>query len=106
MELAVGQFHRNIDHREAQRPAHQKILHPMFDGGNILLRHDAAGDGIGELETGAARQRFDLDMHITELAVAARLLFVAGMLGYVLADRFLVGHLRQLRFNLQLVAVR
>ena len=77
---AVGQVHRHIDHRKAQRTGLQIVAHAGLDRLDILLRHDAAGDRVGELEAAAARQRLDLEHHVAELAVAARLLLVAAAL--------------------------
>ena len=90
---AVGQRHRHVDHREAaERPVLQIVRHADLDRGDELPRHHAAGDLLGELEAGAARQRLDVEHHVAELAVAARLLLVPAADLDALADRLLVGH--------------
>ena len=80
VEAAVGQRHRDIDHREAERSLDHRIAHALLDRGDILLRNGAARDLLGEAEAFAARQRRKLDHHVAELAVPARLLLVAAAL--------------------------
>ena len=105
MVLAVGEGHGDIDDREPERTPVQILLHAALDRGDVLPRHRATDNGLGELETGAAGQRLDVEMDITELAVAARLLLVAAMLGGRLADGLFVRHLRQPRLDLEIVSV-
>ena len=76
MIAAVRKIDGEIDDRKAERTVHHLLLHAGLDGRNVLLRHDAAGDRIGERKSRAARQRLDLDDDVAELAVAARLLLV------------------------------
>jgi hypothetical protein len=76
---AVCQRHRHVHHREAaERPLVQVVGNADLHRGNELRRHHAAGDGLGELEARTARQRLDVEHHIAELAVPARLLLVAA----------------------------
>ncbi len=96
MVLAVSQGHHDVDHLEAERAALQIVADAGFDRRDVLLGHDAAGDGVVELEPGAAGLRLDVDMDVAELAVATALLLVAGMLRHRLADGFLVRNLRPL----------
>ena len=63
---------RDVDHREAERPALQIFAHALLDRADELARHGAADDLVVEFEARAARQRLDLDMDVAELAVAAR----------------------------------
>src|SRR5207247_2378241 len=58
-------------------------------------RHHPAGDLLGERETGAARQRLDVEHHVAELAVAARLLLVPAALHDRLADGLAISDLRR-----------
>ena len=80
MIRAVDQRHRDIDHRETQRPFLQVIDDALLDRGNEIARHDAAVDLVLEDEAGAARQRLDLEHDIAELAVTAGLPLVAAAL--------------------------
>ena len=106
MIAAIGEVHRDVHHGKAQRALLVVFLHPGLDGGNVGLGHDAAGDGVGELEAGTARQRADLQHHVAELAVAAGLLLVAAAGGRGLADGLLEGDVarRGLRADAELVA--
>ena len=54
--------------------------------------NDAAGDLFGKFEAFAARARLDVEHHVAELAVAARLLLVPAAHLRPGADRLLVGH--------------
>ncbi len=89
---AVRQVHRDVDHREAERAGAQIVAHAGVDGLDILAWHHAAGDGLGELETGPARQRLDVQHHVAELAVAAGLLLVPAALCRALADGLAIGN--------------
>ena len=61
-------------------------------------------DLLFELEARSARQRLQLDDHVAELAVAARLLLVAALLRDRLADRFAVADGRRVALHLDAVA--
>ena len=52
---AVEQRRLDIDHREAERPLHQRVAHAIFDGAEILPWHHAAMDLLVELHARAAR---------------------------------------------------
>ncbi len=67
------------------------------------LRHHAAGDLVVEPEAAAARQRLDVEHHVAELAVPARLLLVPAAHLDALLDRLLVGQLPRLGFRLHAV---
>ena len=84
---AVDQGHRQIDHREAERPMLERVDDALLHRRDVIARHHAAGDLVLELEAGAARQRPDLHHHVAELAVAAGLLLVPA----ADRDRFLDG---------------
>ncbi len=62
-----------------------------------------AFDEILEHETRAARQWLDIDMHVAELAVAARLPLVTAMLPGGLLDRLFIRHARHMRGDFEAV---
>ena len=103
---AVGEGHRHVDHGEAERPFVHVVLDPGLDRRDVLARHDAAADGLGKVEARTPGQRFYVDMHVAELAVAAGLALEAAMLGGRFADRFLVRHPRHMRLHLEVGLVR
>ena len=72
---------------------------PASTPGDEVARHHAADDGIGEGEALAARHGLDLHLDIGELAVAARLPLMTGMLDDSLADGLAVRHLRRARLD-------
>ena len=81
MVAAVDQRDGDVHDREAtKRPFLQRILHALLDRRDVLLGNGPAVDLLVELEAFAASQRPHLDDDVAELAVAARLLFVAAML--------------------------
>ena len=96
MMLAVIQRDREIDYGESQWATLHILLHAVLDRRNVLPRDHAAGDLVDKLETLAAHHRLDLEMHIAEFAMAARLFLVPGMLLNGLADRLFIGNLRAL----------
>jgi hypothetical protein len=63
------------------------------------FRHRAADDLFTEHDTTAARQRFHIQDHVAELAVAAGLFFVTSALGHGLADGFLITDRRRVLFH-------
>ena len=71
---AVDQGDGDVDDGEAERPARQRVAGAHLDGGKRLARHRAAVDALAKGEAFAALARADLDQHVAELAVAARLL--------------------------------
>ena len=89
---AVEQRHGDVDDGEAQRPVLQIVFDADLHRRDELARDDAAGDLLGELEAGAARPRLDVEHHVAELAVPARLLLVAAAHLRAIADRLLVGN--------------
>jgi hypothetical protein len=100
---AVGQVHRHIDDRKAERAGFQVVANAGLDRLDVGLGHDPACDRVCELEAGTARQRLDLQHHVAELAVAARLLLVAAALLRRLADRLAIGNGRRPAFDRDLV---
>src|SRR3546814_11442759 len=76
----------------------------MLDRADVLARHRAADHLVDEFKAPAARQRPDLDVHITELAVPAGLALEARVLLGRLADGFLVGGLRARGVDLHIEA--
>ena len=94
MIRAVDQRHGEIDHREAERSVRQRVDDAFLDGGNIIARHDAAGDLLLEGKARAARQRLDVEHDVAVLAVAARLLLVAAALDDAFADGLAVADAR------------
>src|SRR3981189_3275669 len=91
---AVGQLHRHVDPREAERPMLEAVDHALLDRRNVVARHHAAGDLLLEREAGAARERLDVDHNVAELAMTARLLLVPATLGDRFADRLAVADAR------------
>ena len=87
----------NVDDGEAQRPVVQVVPHAGLHRRDVLLRHRAAGDRVGERKALAAGARFDLHHHIAELAVPAGLLLVAATHLGSLADRLAVGDMARAR---------
>ena len=93
---AVDQLRRDVDHRKAEGAVLERVDDALLHRRNIIARHHAALDLLGEGEARAARQRFDVEHDVAVLAVAARLLLVATALhdalfdGLTIADRRLV----------------
>ncbi len=104
MVLAVEQRHFEIDHRLAERAFLQVVAQPFLDGGDEVARHHAAHDLVDEAEARAARQRLDLDLDVGELAVAAGLPLVAGMLLRAGLDGLAIGDARRRRLDGDVVA--
>ncbi len=96
MIRAVGQRHRHVHHGEAERPVLEVVRDADLDRRDVILRHHAAGDGVGELEPGAARLRLDVQHHVAELSVSARLLLVPAADRRPGPDRLLVGNVAPL----------
>ena len=65
----------------------------LFDGGDEVAGDGAAEDVVDELEAAAAREGFDADLAVAELAVASALFLVAAVAGGGGADGFAVGDL-------------
>src|SRR3979490_2663380 len=91
---AAGQRHRDVDHREAERPMLEAVDDALLDRRNVIARHHAAGDRLLEREAGAARKRPDVEHDVAELAMTARLLLVPATLGDRFADRLAVADAR------------
>ena len=52
---AVDQADRDVHHLEAERARMQIVAHADLDARDVVLRHHAAGDLVGELEALPAR---------------------------------------------------
>src|SRR5215831_8473669 len=82
-----------VDHREAEGPVLERVDDARLHRRNVIARHHAALDLLGEAEARPARQRFDVEHDVAVLAVAARLLLMATALhdalldGLAIADR-------------------
>src|SRR5205807_8153874 len=79
--------------------ADARFLNAFFDGGDELARDRAAEDVVDEFEVRSAGERFDLDLAVAELAVAAGLFLVPPVrLGGGL-DRLAVRNARRLAIH-------
>ena len=86
--LAVVDDHAHVLQRIAgDRAAVQHLAHAFLHRGHELAGDGAALDLVDELEAAAARQRFDAQEHLAELAGAAGLLLVA-VVAFGLAARW------------------
>src|SRR5690349_17999069 len=103
MVAAVDESHRAIDHREPKRALVHRFAHTFLDGRYPLLGNGAAVDLLLEHEALAARQRLDLDDHVAELAMTARLLLVAAVLPDRFADGFAITDGWRVRLHLDAV---
>ena len=103
---AIHQRNSHIDHRETERALFQIFHHPFFNRWNPLLRHHTALDLIDESEARSAGHRLDLDHHVAELPMAARLPLVAAALARSLSDGFLIGHARRVHIELEAIFAR
>ena len=98
MVRAVDQRRLQVDHRVAGQDAlGHRLAQPLLDGGDVLLRHDAADDLVAELEAGAHLGRRELDDDVPVLAVAAGLALELVVDPRRLADRLAVRHARAWR---------
>src|SRR3546814_9863853 len=77
--------------RNTERSLRHCVANTLLDGRNPLLGHCAAGDLLVKAKAFAARERLQLDHHIAELPMPARLLLVPPPLGYGLSSRFAIG---------------
>src|SRR4029077_3439235 len=82
----IDQLRRDVDDRKSERTVLERVGHPLLHRGDVIARHDAALDFLGEGEAGAARQRLDVEYDIAVLAVTAGLLPVAAALHDALLD--------------------
>jgi hypothetical protein len=97
---AVDQGHRDVDDREAERALAHRLAHAFLDRRDPLLRYGSAVDLLVKLEAFATGQRPNLDDHVAELAMTARLLLVAPLLGHVAPDRLAIANGRRTRLHL------
>ncbi len=73
---------------------------PFSTAGMNCRGIDAAEDVVDELEVAATGQRFELDLAVAELAVAAGLLLVPAVRFGRGRDRLAIGNARQLQVHL------
>ena len=84
-----------VDHRVAGQDALRHCLaQPLLDGGDVLLRHDAAHDPVAEGKARAHLGRREFDHDVPVLAVAARLALVPVVDARRLANCFAIRHPR------------
>src|ERR1700722_3394755 len=83
-----------IDHGKAEGSVFEGVDDAFLDRGNVVPRHDTAGDLVFERETRAARHRLDVDHDIAVLAVAAGLFLVPAALHHALPDGLAVANRR------------
>jgi hypothetical protein len=80
MMTAVGQSHRQINHRKAKRALPQKVFDPLLRRWNVIPWHRAAGYCAHKLKPGTAWLRVNGHHHITKLAMPTGLFFMPCML--------------------------
>src|SRR5690606_33495037 len=104
--LAVVDGHAHVLQRvSGDGAAGHHLAHALLHDGDELARDDAALDLVGELEAGAARQRFDAQEHLAGLAGAAGLLLVAVVPLGLAGDGFAIGDARWPGLDLDSVPV-
>ena len=103
MECAIDQGHPDIDDGIAEWSLLHGLLGRFADRRNILPRHRAPHNFIGEQKALAAAARLDLQLYVGELAMTAGLAFEPGMLLHPALDRFLESNFRRGRGNLEIV---
>ena len=102
MIRSIDQRHANIDHRIAGDNAFRHGLHnALFHGGSVLLGNDAAHNPVGEFETAAPGEGFDLQPGVAELPAAAGLFLLTPLHGCLSLDRLFVRDLRGLQVHFE-----
>src|SRR5262249_12136146 len=102
--LAVIERDLEVDHRLAERSLPEILAQALLARGAEVAWHHAAPDLVDEAETRAARQRLDLDLDVTDLAVTAGLSLVARVLMGAGLDRLAVGYPGRRRLDGDVVA--
>ena len=103
---AVVEDDFEVHHRIAgEIAARGRVLDSLFDGGNEVPGNGAAEDIVDELELGAARERFHLDLAIAELAMAAGLFLVAALHVGSAPNGFPIGDLGRLQDYFGVIAL-
>ena len=106
MVLAVVHDDAHVLQRIAgDRPFGQHLAHAFLDRRNELVGDRAADHLVDELESRAARQRLDSQVHLAELARAAGLLLVAAMAFRPARDGLAIGNARRMRLDVHAVAL-
>ncbi|EEF93536.1 hypothetical protein CATMIT_01832, partial [Catenibacterium mitsuokai DSM 15897] len=104
--LAVVDDHAHVLDRVAGHGAVvQHLTHAFLHRRQELAGNGAALDLVDELEAAAARQRFDAQEHLAELAGAAGLLLVPVMAFGAAGDGLAVGDARRARLHFHPVLV-
>ena len=80
---------------ETERAAPEVIADAVADRRDEVARHRAANHGVGKIKSLAARARPHGDLDVAELTMAARLLFITGVLVNRFGDGLTVGGLRR-----------
>ena len=105
MRFSVVDRYFDVLHRVAgDKALGQYFAHAFFDGRNEVKRNGSALDFIDKLESFAAGQGFDTQIHFTELTGTARLFLVTRMTFGLAANRFTVrnGRSAGLHFKVKL----
>ena len=85
---AIDERHHHVHYRAAEWSLSHRVLNPRLYGRDVLSGDHSPGDLVREFEPRAARQRSDLDEHVTILPMPSGLLLVPAALGHGIADRF------------------
>ena len=104
VEHAIDEGHRDIDDGIAEWTLLHGLLGGFADRRDILPRHRAAHDFIDEQKTLAAAARLNLQLDVSELAMAAGLAFKPGVLENLAFDRLLERNFRRGRGDLKVVS--
>src|SRR6476619_4478536 len=100
MMFAVVHGDAHVVQREAgDSAALQRLLDPLADRGQVLIRYRAALHRVDELEATAARERLDAQVDLAELPGSAGLLLVPVMALCGRGDRFAIGDAGRARLD-------
>src|SRR5690242_11261193 len=106
MMLAVVHDDANILERKSSNHTFgEHLLNTLLHRRDVLAWNRTADHFIDELETGSARDRFDSEIHLTELPCPACLLLVAMMAVGRSRHRFAVRNARHTGLALNAVAI-
>ena len=103
MALAVINHDTDVfDGVACHKTLRKYLTHAFFNGRDEVVGNDAALDLINKLKPLAARQRFNAQIHFTELTCTARLFFMTGVTFGRCTDRFPVRNRRNRGFDFEL----
>src|SRR5579883_1152975 len=94
MEPAIDQRHRDVHHRETERPLPRRLFGRFGNRWDEVAWHRTTNDFVDKLEAFAAWTRCDIDLHIGKLPMPAALLLQPAVLVHRSAYGLLVGNLR------------